>query len=158
MYDHDKRLRHGVLTLDDLSLEQNVRRVEAHSLAALLPEFEKLENWMRVLGYPFRDCAAVILAAREAVLNAIRHGHRGDPHKRLRLKYFVTATEAFVEVEDEGFGFDPECLPDAIAGWEDHQPRGRGLFLMRSYVSWLCFNPTGNRVTLCRRRSEQFNP
>ncbi len=144
----------GVICLDDLGPEQSVRRVEANSLAALRPAFEKLECWMCVLGYPRRDCVAIILAAREAVLNAIRHGNGGDRSKRFRLRYLVRPAEVLVEVEDEGYGFDPDCAPDALQAWEDQQPRGRGLFLMRSYASWICFNPTGNRVTICRRRSD----
>jgi hypothetical protein len=33
------------------------------------------------------------------------------------------------------------------------RPCGRGLFLMRSYMTWVSFNREGNRVTLCRQRS-----
>jgi serine/threonine-protein kinase RsbW len=142
------------MLLDGADLERNVRCVEANSLAASLPVFEKIEDWMRVLGYSHRDLVAVILSLREAVSNAVRHGHRGDPDKHFRVKYLVTQDEVLVEVEDEGLGFKPEQTPDALAGWEEQQPRGRGLFLMRSYATWLSFNPTGNRVTMCRRRTE----
>jgi serine/threonine-protein kinase RsbW len=154
MYVYRKNLRPSSTSLDNPELERSVRYVAANSLAALLPVFVKIEDWMRVLGYPRRDLVAVTLALREAVLNAVRHGHRGDTNKLLRLKYLVTDTEVLVEVEDEGFGFNPDAIPDALAGWEDQQPRGRGLFLMQSYTSWLSFNPTGNRVTLCRERSK----
>jgi anti-sigma regulatory factor (Ser/Thr protein kinase) len=155
MHHYGKRIGTASPMLDNPGLERSVRCVEANSLAAVLPMFVKLEDWMRVLGYPRCDLVAVILATREAVLNAVRHGHRGNLDKTLRLKYLVTPTEVLVEVEDEGFGFNPDCIPDAVAGWQDHQPRGRGLFLMRSYMSWISFNPTGNRVTLCRQRSEK---
>jgi anti-sigma regulatory factor (Ser/Thr protein kinase) len=154
VYHYGKLPGLGVTTLDDLGLEHDVRRVEANSLAALRPVFDKLDDWMRVLGYPRKDRAAVILAAREAVTNAVRHGHRCDPGKRFRLRYLVRPAEVLVEVEDDGFGFDPECVADALVAWEEQQPRGRGLFLMRSYASWLSFNRAGNRVTLCRRRSD----
>lgn len=153
VYHYGKLPGLGVTTLDDLGLEHDVRRVEANSLAALRPVFDKLDDWMRVLGYPRKDRVAVILAAREAVTNAVRHGHRCDPGKRFRLRYLVRPAEVLVEVEDDGFGFDPDRVPDALVAWEEQQPRGRGLFLMRSYASWLSFNRTGNRVTLCRRRS-----
>jgi serine/threonine-protein kinase RsbW len=143
------------MLLDSADLERNVRCVEANSLAASLPVFEKIEDWMRVLGYSHRDLVAVILSLREAVSNAVRHGHRGDPDKHFRVKYLVTQDEVLVEVEDEGFGFNLEQMPDALTGWEEQQPRGRGLYLMRSYATWLSFNPTGNRVTMCRRRTER---
>jgi serine/threonine-protein kinase RsbW len=153
MHYYGKNLRPGSTLLDAPGLEGSVRCVKAGSLAALRPVFAKLEEWMRVLGYPRRDLVAVTLAVREAVVNAVRHGHRGDTNKHFQMRYVVTADEVLVEVEDEGFGFDPDGVPDGLAGWQDQQPRGRGLFLMRSYASWLSFNPTGNRVTLCRRRT-----
>jgi anti-sigma regulatory factor (Ser/Thr protein kinase) len=154
MYHYGKQLGPPSTLLDSPALELSVRSVQANSPGALLPAFEMLENWMRVFGYPRRDLVAVILATREAVLNAFRHGHRCDRDKTLRLRYLVTPDEALIEVEDEGFGFDTAAVPNALTAWEEQQPRGRGLFLMRSYATWLCFNATGNRVTLCRRRTE----
>jgi serine/threonine-protein kinase RsbW len=153
MHFYGKNLHPTSTALDAPGLERSVRCVKAGSLAALRPVFGKLEEWMRVLGYPRRDLVAVTLAVREAVINAVRHGHGGDTSKHFKMRYLVTPDEVLVEVEDEGFGFDLECVPDALAGWQDHQPRGRGLFLMRSYTTWLSFNPTGNRVTLCRHRT-----
>ena len=74
--------------------------------------------------------------------------------RKVREEFSKLSITVLVEVEDEGFGFDHERLPDGLTSWEEQQPRGRGLFLMRSYTTWLNFNPTGNRVTLCRRKSE----
>ena len=155
MHNYNNQPRPGSTLLDNPELEQCVRCVKANSLVASLPIFEKIEDWMRVLGYSHRDLVAVMLSLREAVSNAVRHGHRGNLDKQFRVKYLVTQDEVIVEVEDEGFGFNPEQAPDALAGWEDQQPRGRGLFLMRSYATWLCFNPMGNRVTICRRRTPE---
>jgi serine/threonine-protein kinase RsbW len=153
MHCYGKSQRPTYTLLDDPDPGHSVRCIEANTLAASLPAFEKIEDWMRVLGYPYRDLVAVILALREAVSNAVHHGHRCDPDKHFRVRFVVTADEVLVEVEDEGFGFNPDQVPDAVAAWHEQQPRGRGLFLMRSYATWLCFNATGNRVTLCRRRS-----
>jgi anti-sigma regulatory factor (Ser/Thr protein kinase) len=155
MHDYGKQPRHGAAALDIPGREFCIRCEEANSLAASLPVFQKIEDWMRVLGYPHRDLVAVLLSMREAVANAILHGHGRDPRKRVRLRYLVTPTEVLVEVQDEGHGFDPTHVPDALAGWQEHRPRGRGLFLMRSYTSWMCFNSTGNRVTLCRQRTDK---
>jgi serine/threonine-protein kinase RsbW len=154
MYFYGKNVSPAATVLDAPGLEGNVRSVKASSLAALRPVFGKIEEWMRVLGYSRRDLVAVTLAVREAVLNAVRHGHRGDTSKHFQMRYVVTADEVLVEVEDEGFGFNPDNVADALSSWQEKQPRGRGLFLMRSYTSWLTFNPTGNRVTFCRRRTK----
>jgi serine/threonine-protein kinase RsbW len=154
MHYYGKNLSLRSAVLDAPGLEGNVRSVKASSLAALRPVFGKIEEWMRVLGYPRRDLVAVTLSVREAVLNAVRHGHRGDTSKHFQMRYVIAADEVVVEVEDEGFGFNPDNVADGLSGWQEKQPRGRGLFLMRSYTSWLSFNPSGNRVTFCRRRTK----
>jgi serine/threonine-protein kinase RsbW len=137
----------------DLGLNESVRRVQLRSLAELRPLCEALENWMRVLGFPRKDIFAVRLAAEEATVNAFRHGNRGDPGKAVRVSYLVTLAEVFVEVEDEGPGFDPRRVPDPLAAENAQRITGRGLFLMRVYMSGVSYNPQGNRVTLWRRRS-----
>jgi CheY-like chemotaxis protein len=90
------------------------------------------------------------LAMEEAIVNAVRHGNRDDPARRVRLRWHVNRERALVEVEDEGEGFDPQHLPDPCAPENLERPGGRGVLLMRSYTSWLRYNPRGNRVTLCR--------
>jgi serine/threonine-protein kinase RsbW len=108
---------------------------------------------MAAAGYPDKDRFAVRLALEEAVANAVKHGHRGDSTKRVRVGYQVRADRVLVEVEDRGAGFDPRRVPDPRDPENLDKPSGRGLLLMRSYATWLRFNERGNRVTLCRARS-----
>jgi serine/threonine-protein kinase RsbW len=137
----------------DLRLQTDVCSACVRSLAELAPVFERLEAWMRVLGYGRRDLFAVWLALHEAVSNAVRHGNRGDPAKRVRVTYLVRPGEVAVEVEDQGRGFDPSLVPDPLTEENVGRPGGRGLFLMRAYMNLVCFNRAGNRVTLCRLRT-----
>jgi serine/threonine-protein kinase RsbW len=108
---------------------------------------------MAAAGYPDKDRFAVRLALEEAVANAVKHGHRGDPTKRVRVRYQVRGDRVLLEVEDQGAGFDPRRVPDPLDPENLDKPSGRGLLLMRSYATWLHFNERGNRVTLCRARS-----
>jgi serine/threonine-protein kinase RsbW len=107
---------------------------------------------MAAAGYSERDQFGMRLALEEALVNAIRHGNRGDPNNAVRLRYHVTAWRVLAEVEDEGAGFDLQQVPDPLAPENLDRPSGRGLLLMRSYMTWVRFNARGNRVTLCRRR------
>jgi serine/threonine-protein kinase RsbW len=93
------------------------------------------------------------LALDEALANAVRHGHRGDATKRVEVRYRITAAEALAEVEDQGEGFDPQRVSDPRLPENLEQPGGRGLLLMRAYLSWVRYNDRGNAVTLCQRRS-----
>ncbi len=138
----------------DLGLEEYVQEIDLHSPAEVYPVLDRIDDWMRVIGYPFRDIFAVTLALHEATANAFRHGNHGDPTKSVRLRYVVRDTEVVIEVEDQGRGFDPNQVPDPLAEQRVDRPGGRGLFLMRSYMTWVSFNREGNRVTLTRQRSE----
>jgi serine/threonine-protein kinase RsbW len=110
---------------------------------------------MQVEDYPENDRFGMSLALNEALVNAVKHGNHSDPTKRVRVRHQVTAQRALVEVEDEGAGFDPRKVPDPCAPENLEQPGGRGLLLMRSYMTWVRFNPRGNRVTLYKRRSQR---
>ena len=105
------------------------------------------------LGYSSRDCAGVRLALEEAVVNGLRHGNGGDPARRVWVRYHFRPDSLLAEVEDEGPGFDPRLVPDPTLSENLDRPGGRGLLLMRHYMSWVRFSRRGNRVTLCKYRS-----
>ena len=119
-------------------------------IADLLTE---LIGAMAEVGYGTRDTFAVRLALEEAVTNAVKHGHANEPSKRARIGRVVSAAAVTLVVEDDGAGFDPARVPDPCLPENQERPGGRGVFLMRSYMSWLRFNDTGNRVVMCRYRS-----
>ncbi len=104
-------------------------------------------------GYPEKDVFAVRLALDEAIVNAVKHGNRGDPGKAVRVRYQVTPESFLVEVEDEGEGFDPRQVPDPLAPENLERSSGRGLFLRRAYMTWVRHNERGNAVTLCKYRT-----
>jgi serine/threonine-protein kinase RsbW len=137
----------------DLASEPHALKTQVHSPAELGLFFEMLEIWMRALAYSRKDIFAVRLALYEAINNAFLHGNRSDRSKTIYVRYLVTAADVLLEVEDEGPGFDPHQVPDPITEPCLDRPGGRGLFLMGSYMTWISFNPLGNRVTLCRQRS-----
>lgn len=101
---------------------------------------------MRASGYPSDDCFAVRLALEEAVVNAIKHGHRCDPSRLVLVRYCITETFVIAQVEDEGPGFDPRTSLSATA---------RGMHLLHHYMTTVRFNDTGNCVTLCKHRSAE---
>jgi serine/threonine-protein kinase RsbW len=136
-----------------LDLGGQALHIRVHSPAELRPFIEVFEAWMRDLGYPKRDLFAVRLALHEAATNAFRHGNRRDCRKNIHVRYLLTTTQVVLEVTDQGRGFDPEQIPNSISEAYLDRPGGRGLFLMRAYMTRVSFHPDGNRVTLCRQRS-----
>jgi serine/threonine-protein kinase RsbW len=124
-----------------------------HSFAEAGRVVDAVVAAMAAGGYPPRDQFAVSLALDEALANAIKHGHGGDAGKRVDVRYRVGPTEVWLEVLDQGQGFDPRRVPDPRAPENHERPSGRGLLLMRSYMTWVRHNERGNRVTLCRART-----
>jgi serine/threonine-protein kinase RsbW len=149
-YGTEQRLRAATV---DLGTHQSVRKVILPSLSEVRPLAEVLDYAMCELGYPRKDICAVKLALGEAVINAFRHGNRGDPRKVVWVKYIVTFAEVHVEVTDEGVGFDLNQMPDPLAESNGERIHGRGLFLMRVCMDGVSYHRPGNRVTLWRRRS-----
>jgi serine/threonine-protein kinase RsbW len=138
-----------------LGMVENARRVQIRALAEIAPVIEHLEYWMRLHGYPRRDIFAVRLVLQEAVSNALRHGNGNDPAKHVGIIYVVSPAEVLAEVQDQGAGFSPDDLLNPLAEENRDRPCGRGVFLMRIYSTWVNFNRPGNRVTICRRRTDR---
>src|SRR5262245_50441914 len=81
------------------------------TVADIIPVVARLQAEMEALGYPHMDVFSVRTAVREALLNAVQHGHQGDPSRCVHLTYLVTLKYVVAEVLDDGPGFDPNQLP-----------------------------------------------
>jgi anti-sigma regulatory factor (Ser/Thr protein kinase) len=109
------------------------------------------------LGYSAQDVLGVQLALGEAIVNGLRHGNGGDPLKCVRIRCSAGPDMMVAEVEDEGLGFNPGAVPDPTLPENLHRRAGRGLFLMRHFMTWVYFSRRGNCVTLCKLRSNVPN-
>ena len=124
-----------------------------HRFDEVVPFLERLLVELVEQGYCPRDCAAVQLALDEAVSNGLRHGNRQDPTKCVWVCYRVQPCGFLVEVADEGSGFDPNLVPDPTLPENQDRPCGRGIFLMRHFMTWVRFSAHGNRVLMCKQPS-----
>ena len=104
------------------------------------------QHWAR------RDVFAVHLAVDEALINAIYHGNSLDCSKHVRFCCRVSPEKVRVEITDEGPGFNPDSVPDPTDPSHLGCPGGRGVMLMRAFMSHVEFPKPGNRVVLERTR------
>jgi len=88
------------------------------------------------------------LAVEEALMNAIKHGNQRDPEKSVYFMYRLNQTLLQIVIEDEGEGFDPNDVPDPTLEENLDLPSGRGLMLMRTFMTHVAFNEKGNRVSM----------
>jgi serine/threonine-protein kinase RsbW len=116
---------------------------------------DRVVEAMLASDYPRKDQFSVRLALEEALVNAIKHGHGFDASKQARLRFRVTTEVVLIEVEDEGEGFDPAAVPDPLAPENLERPSGRGLFLIRTYMTWSRYNERGNGVVMAKSRAAE---
>ena len=111
-------------------------------------------------GYDQAACFAVRTAVEEAVGNAIHHGNANDPDRTVTIEYAADAARVVIDVRDEGLGFDPRSVPDPTRPENIDIPAGRGIMLMRSYMSEVEYAVPGNRVrmTLVRTKNPPAGP
>ncbi len=101
-------------------------------------------------GFSQDDAFAVHLALEEAFLNAVKHGNKMDPAKKVRIEWLVDLEKAEICLADEGEGFDPREIPDPRVGENLYRPEGRGLLLIRSYMHFVEYNERGNGLQMIR--------
>jgi CheY-like chemotaxis protein len=172
--DHGRR-RTALARLDNLFFEFTLTndRTEVPAVAARLAE-ATVET-----GVCDRTAATRVgVALEECLLNAIIHGnlevasalrqvdeaeyYRVIDERRAELPYAgrrvkltarVGKAEAVFVVQDEGVGFDVASVPDPTDPENLCRVGGRGLLLMRSFMTAVHFSEQGNRVTLVKRRA-----
>lgn len=115
---------------------------------------DELLNQLRVAEWGEQDVFGVHLAVEEALMNAIKHGNHLDSSKRVDVITRVSPEKMRIEIEDEGSGFNPAEVPDPTDDDNLELPSGRGLMLMRSFMSKVEFNERGNRVIMEKEKSE----
>ncbi len=101
-----------------------------------------------------RDIFGVHLALEEALVNAIKHGNRCDMSKTVRVLCELSINKLHIEIQDEGQGFNPDAVPDCTDKEHIEMPSGRGVLLMRSFMSSVEFNGKGNCVMMTKDRCE----
>ncbi len=113
---------------------------------------DELLGQLRAEQWPYRDVFGVHLAIEEALVNAIRHGNREDPGKRVEVHCRLANDRVKVEIADQGPGFDHSQVPDPTDANHLTLPRGRGLHLMRSFMSRVTYEDEGRKVILEKDR------
>jgi serine/threonine-protein kinase RsbW len=111
---------------------------------------DQVERLLQAGKVPDRDVFCIKLALEEALVNAIKHGNQFDRSKKVYVSYRLLADRFEVAISDDGPGFDPSDVPDPTAAENIERPCGRGLMLMRHYMSEVAYNSRGNGVTMSR--------
>ena len=109
---------------------------------------------------PFQTREDIAVAFRELLMNAIEHGGKYNPRKRVRLSLLRTSRSIITYIHDPGNGFSLDFLPHAAISNPDgsptrhveiraeagQRPGGFGILMSRNLVDDLLYNERGNAV------------
>jgi serine/threonine-protein kinase RsbW len=98
----------------------------------------------------------VVMAVREAALNAVLHGNGYDPNKLVSASFENNGKSIVIAIGDEGEGLDADNLPDPLAPENLLRGTGRGIFLIRSFMDEVHFRQLhpGTEVTLIKHLTQ----
>jgi anti-sigma regulatory factor (Ser/Thr protein kinase) len=127
----------------------------AHRLQQFVHEF---------LDLPEADEDRVAIASREMLLNAMEHGGKFDPERRIEISYLRARRVVLIRIKDPGEGFSlKENLDTAANNPQDDplrhlkhreakgiRPGGYGILLAKDLVDELFYGEKGNDVLLIK--------
>ena len=89
------------------------------------------------------------IVLNEAVSNAIKHGNKFNPDKKVRL-LIETKNDRYLcfTIKDEGEGFDPTIIPDPTTPDRIGEPNGRGVFLINKLADIVNYTENGTCVEI----------
>ncbi len=113
----------------------------------------RLEEALHASQYSEHDIFGIKLAVEEALVNAIKHGNQLDPDKRVEVSFQITYERFDIKIVDEGPGFNPDEVPDPTDPANIERPCGRGLLLIRGFMTEVNYHGRGNIVTMTKLRN-----
>ena len=124
--------------------------------SAIVSVFEQIQSKLVNNNFGKDDIFAVHLTLEEAFLNAVKHGNKMDPSKKITVDYSIDDNKIEISITDQGPGFLPEDVDDPRFGENLFKPGGRGLLLMNSYMDMVKYNEQGNSVSMVRYKEKPY--
>ena len=114
----------------------------------------KLNDFVDLLLEPIKSSNysyRIKLGLHEALVNAVTHGNKLDPHKSIRVRRIVTPNWCVWQIQDQGNGIEITKriykLPKKISSIN-----GRGLYIINECFDDIRWSNKGNRLQLALKR------
>lgn len=122
-------------------------------LPSRIDSITTLENFIDTLrekyGLSDEIYANVLTCLSEATVNAIIHGNKENPNKKVYINLEVIEDKRLIfTISDEGNGFDFNNIPDPTAPENLENLTGRGVFIIKRLADQCIFNSRGNELEL----------
>ncbi|MGA8937834.1 MAG: ATP-binding protein [Acidobacteriaceae bacterium] len=114
----------------------------------------RAEQMAREAGFDEDTACQIAMVTREATINAVLHGNKRDPDKKVRASFELTDAALKIRVADEGAGLDPDTVPDPREPENLLRSSGRGIFLMRAIMDEVHFHQLkpGTEIEMVKHR------
>ena len=135
------RTRSAISELLDVSIPADLKAIGSvtDTISAILERLEVQEQKRH----------EIALAAQEALANAVVHGCKCDPSKKVRCRLQRESRGTIVvTVTDPGPGFSPAAVADPQQPERLYADNGRGIFLIRQLMDEVHFENGGNQITM----------
>lgn len=93
-----------------------------------------------LIGFDEDSTHWIILAVREGISNAIKHGNKLDETKKVVVRMSYQDRALNVSIEDEGEGFDPGEIQNPLLPENLLKATGRGIFYIKNFMDDVQFN------------------
>lgn len=108
----------------------------------------------RELGWDADQVGNLGTAAIEAAANAIEHGNGYAEDRSVRVRVRTGENMLEIEIEDAGAGFDARPFEREMSAEDVLKLRGRGIFIMRSFMDEVVFSQLPDGGTRVRMRKD----
>ncbi len=132
-------------------LEERVAFKMPSDLQYLDGVLDYLNERMLKLGIVGPDDSEVVIALDEAIVNAVKHGNKGNPRKAVHIVAEFNSQGARFTIKDEGTGFCKDSVPDPTDPSRILETSGRGLLLINHIMDEVCHNHCGNEIQMFKR-------
>ena len=98
-----------------------------------------VEDLLRRYGVDESAIADIAISVSELVNNAVCHGNKSSPDKKVTVKVGKEDSSVKISVADEGTGFDPDSIESPISDENLLKQVGRGIFIVKSLMDSIEF-------------------
>jgi len=122
-----------------------------------IEEIEKLAaEAATVAGFSQEEQDSLAIAVTELANNAVIHGNKRDPAKKVFVNIDVVDAEVRMTIRDQGKGFNPDTLSNPLDPENLLRESGRGVFIVRALMDEVSydFSHGGSQVTIVKKRKQ----
>jgi serine/threonine-protein kinase RsbW len=115
---------------------------------------EAVRRFTLEAGFDESDQYFIGLAAREILINAIKHGNGFDRNKKVTIRMSTTPESMTLEVSDEGEGFRLDTVPNPAEPENRERRSGRGLAIALAIMDEFFVDrnePHGTHIRMSKR-------